>query len=139
MDKGQPRRFENEQAFIDEMMLYLQWCIDHTQFPNIAGFCVYAKLSTETFYQQKRYYPDAFDLVNNALETSVLNSHAVSDTIKGLYLKNKFKYADRVQQEISVPEPIMVHDLSKLTDSELLTLKTLTSKAKADADADTND
>jgi hypothetical protein len=135
MDKGQPRRFENEQAFIDEMMQYLQWCIDNMQFPNIAGFCVYAKMSTETFYQQKRYYSDAYEFVNNALETSVLNSHAISDTIKALYLKNKFKYADKVQQEISVPDPIVIHDLSRLSDSELATLKALTTKAKTDADS----
>lgn len=138
MDKGQPRRFDSGEAFVDEMMQYLQWCLDNGQFPNIAGFCVYAKLSTETFYQQKKYYPDAYEQVTNALETSVLNSHAISDQLKMFYMKNKFKYADKVQQEITVPDPIVIHDLSKLSEGELMTLKALTSKAKADHE-DSND
>lgn len=129
MKLGQPRRFFTGDEFLETMFEYLQNCYANQRFPNIAGFCVWSDITYETFYQQKNYYPEHFEKAQVMLEDNAINSKAVSEAMRIFYLKNKFKYKDRLENEIVTPEPIRIN-MSALTDDELMTLKALTEKTK---------
>lgn len=144
--RGQPRRFQSGYELEDMMRGYLESCqpekelrtandgkeyevtIKPETMPNVAGFCVYADMTYETFYQQKNYYPESFNKIQLMLETAVINSGRNSDNFRAFYMKNKFGYTDKVQQEISTPEPLKIQRIEKLSDEELLMLKGLTKK-----------
>lgn len=126
MEKGQPRRFSNDKELEEAMTEYIGWCLENRHLPNVAGFCVHCDITPETFYQQKNYYPDAYQKINALLETAVINNPFANDTMKIFYMKNKFKYTDKVQQEIVTPEPIKIQHFERLTDEQLELLKVLT-------------
>jgi len=126
--RGQPRRFSTEDDFTNAMKNYLE--IEKV-FPNIAGFCVYADISRETYYEHKVYYPYAYKRVEQMLEDAVLHIDPKYAARVIFYMKNKHGYKDIQEQNISVAEPIKIN-LSNLTDDELRTLKELQEKAKAD-------
>jgi hypothetical protein len=100
-------------------------------FPNIAGFCVFAKMNIDTYYEYRKYYSDAFNTVEMMLENAVLNIDPRMANRVPFYLKNKFKYKDTIEQTVLVPEPVNIN-YSNLSTEELKTLKALTEKAKDD-------
>ena len=96
-ERGHPRSFQNEDDFLNRFSEYMNACISTEQLPNIAGFCWFCKITRETFYKQQDYYSDTFNKIQEALEDAALNHKA---TAMGLfYLKNKFKYRDKVETE----------------------------------------
>lgn len=130
--RGQPRRFQSGEELERAMVDYVQWCIDAQHMPNVAGFCIHCDMTDETFYQQRNYYPESYKKVQLLLETAVINSKYVNEAFRIFYMKNKFKYRDKVETEISTPEPIKIVRLDNLSDEELLTLEALTKKAEVD-------
>lgn len=91
---GQPRRWLTEEAFIQEFVSYLNHCdqCDPKKIPNVAGFCVYADITRETFYKQEEYYSDGYQKVRLALEDKTIN---IKDTIRSIFLlKANFGYRD---------------------------------------------
>jgi hypothetical protein len=94
--KGKPRRFKDEQEFIDAADNYLIWCKEKGRFGNVAGFAVYCAMNRDTFYAQREYYPDAFTRVNDMLEDEALQHN--TQTAR-MYLMNKFNYTDRSKVE----------------------------------------
>lgn len=126
MNTGKPRRFESGEELEESMVEYIRWCESVGHLPNIAGFCVHCNMTQETFYQQKNYYPESYQKVQALLETAVINNPKASDTMKIFYMKNKFKYTDKVQNEILTPEPIKIQHFEKLTDEQLELLRELT-------------
>lgn len=126
--RGQPRRFQSGKEFEESMMDYVSWCEQNQHMPNVAGFCVHCDMVYKTFYEQNDYYPESFEKVNMLLETSVINSKTNSDNFRAFYMKNKFRYTDKVQNEIFTPEPIKIQHIERLSDDELLALKSITKK-----------
>jgi hypothetical protein len=88
------RAFENDIAFKTSFRDYIDHCIDKKRFPNIAGFCVFADITRETFYKQKEYYSDTYNKVRNMLEDEVLQHNTY---MAQLYIKNTFGLTDKVE------------------------------------------
>ena len=95
--KGQPRVFETSKEFYDKALNYVEWCNVSERLANIAGFCAFTRINRDTYYQQKEYYSDTFNEVESLFEDSALNHKATAMGI--FYLKNKFKYRDKIETE----------------------------------------
>jgi hypothetical protein len=95
-EKGRPKAFETAKAFELKFMEYIEYCIDKKRFANIAGFCAYCHITRETFYKQKEYYSDTYNIMNDVLEDEVLQDNTYRAQ---LYLKNKFGYKDKQEIE----------------------------------------
>ena len=95
--QGQPRIFETSKAFYNKALNYIELCNVSERLANIAGFCAFARINRDTFYQQKEYYSDTFKEVEDLLEDAALNHKATTMGI--FYLKNKFKYRDKIETE----------------------------------------
>ena len=76
---------------------YLTDCNIRFRFVNIAGFCVFAGISRQTYYTYKNdeRYSSLISYFEDVMEDEALNYH--NDKISTLYLKNKFGYADKVE------------------------------------------
>lgn len=125
------RLYATEKDFIKKVLDYIEYCTQTERYPNIAGFCVYAKINRDSFYAQKEYYSDTYKRVQDIFEDEALNSKWAIPVIKIFYLKNKFGYADKIEQT-SVIKETPKFDLSKLSDEELKQFKDLTKKAEND-------
>lgn len=95
------RAFKTKKIFEDTFINYINDCRKQTKLPNVAGFCVFANITRETFYAQKDYYSDTFKRVNDILEDATINSKDINDTFKIFYMKNKFGYKDK-QESVNV-------------------------------------
>lgn len=94
--KGKPRKFKTEQDFVNKVKEYVRYCEGTGRLPNIAGFAVYCDMNVDTFYAQQEYYSEAYKKVQSILEDGVINGKA-NDTLKIFYMKNKFKYKDKLE------------------------------------------
>lgn len=110
--KGHPRSFKDEKEFQDTFNKYIDECIKNEYLPNIAGFCVFADITRETFYNQEEYYFDTFKRIQNILEDKVINAR-INDTFKIFYLKNKFGYKDRTELDSNVNANININEEDK--------------------------
>jgi len=95
---GRPVSYTPED-FLDKFDHYIADCtVNKVALPNIAGFCYFAKINTDTFYEYKnnrQEFSDCIKMIETKLEDSILNA---KDTIKSIfYLKNKFKYVDKTE------------------------------------------
>jgi hypothetical protein len=100
--KGQPRKFNTAEEFESVFIEYISKCREREELPNVAGFCVFARMNRDTFYAQKEYYSDTFELINNMLEDRAINCKCISDTFKTFYMKNKCGYKDRQEIDADV-------------------------------------
>jgi hypothetical protein len=79
---------------------YLQHCRENgLLLPNIAGFCLFVDIHTDTFYNWRKDegkgLTEAIKKIEQGLEDAALQS---KDTAKSIfYLKNKFGYRDTPQ------------------------------------------
>lgn len=73
---GRPRRFKTEQEFQGVYKAYIRHCYESKMMPTKAGFCAYAGLSRETYYQQRNHYPDTFHAIDLCLEDFAANQHS---------------------------------------------------------------
>ena len=96
---GKPRIFKTDKDFYDKFKEYIQYCDKEKRLPNVAGFCVYADINRDTFYDQKEFYLDTFKKINQMLEDEALNNKYTNDTLKIFYMKNKCGYRDRQEIE----------------------------------------
>ena len=97
--KGQPKKFETKDVFYSKFVEYEEQCELKEKLMNVAGFCVFCMMTRETFYKQKDYYSDTFDIINSALEDGALNNKTVAPAILSLYLKNKCNYREKLETE----------------------------------------
>lgn len=107
--KGQPRAFDSAEAFQNAFMEYIDYCIEKKRFPNIAGFCAFKRITRDTFYMQKEYYSDTYNIVRDVLEDEVLQDNTYRAQ---LYLKNVFGYKDK-QEVTSTNVNISGEDLTE--------------------------
>ena len=110
--KAQPRSFKDDKEFQDTFNKYIEECVSKEYLPNIAGFCVFANINRDTFYQQEQYYSDTFKKIQNILEDKVINAK-INDTFKIFYLKNKFSYKDRTELDSNVNANININEEDK--------------------------
>lgn len=110
--KGHPRSFKNEVEFLDTFNLYIDECVAKEYLPNIAGFCVFADIDRETFYNQEKYYFGTFKKVQSILEDRTINAK-INDTFKIFYLKNKFGYRDRTELDNNISGKIEINEEDK--------------------------
>jgi hypothetical protein len=115
-DRGQPKAFKDAKAFEDKFIQYIEYCRENKRFSNIAGFCAYCHITRETFYKQKEYYSDTYNIVNDILEDEVLQDNTYRAQ---LYLKNKFGYKDRQEVESKTVNTNIDIDLSNLPSEAL--------------------
>ena len=73
---GRPRRFATEQEFQDSYEQYIKHCYDSKMMPTKAGFCAFARLTRETYYQQRNHFPDTFHAIDLCLEDFAANQHS---------------------------------------------------------------
>lgn len=97
--KGKPRIFKTEQDFYDKFNEYIEYCREKEYLPNIAGFCRYCDIIRSTYYDQNKHYPYTFKKVEGILEDETINYKGDSPAFKIFYMKNKFDYKDKVEQE----------------------------------------
>lgn len=114
-NNGRPRKYEPEE-FNNKFKDYIEYCISHNKLlPNIAGFCYFADIHRDTFYEYKNNHNDFADTIKRievALEDLALNCKDPAKSI--FYLKNKFGYKDK--QEV---ETTNKNASEALTDEEL--------------------
>lgn len=114
--RGRPRAFKDEQEFLDKFIEYIEYCSSTERFPNIAGFCSRLRITRETFYAQKDYYSDTYNIVNDILEDEVLQHNTY---MAQLYLKNKCGYKDKAEIDNNIgnkdDKPFAKVDFSHLT------------------------
>lgn len=108
--KGQPRAFKTAEELINTFYNYIDKCIERQYLPNIAGFCVFAHINRDTFYMQKEYYPDTYKRIEDTLEDEAINTKGINDTLKIFYLKNKFNYKDKTEQDLNAKLEINMSD-----------------------------
>lgn len=101
-NRGKPRKFKTDKDFYDKFKEYIKYCNTQERLPNVAGFCVYADINRDTFYDQKAFYLDTFEKINQMLEDEALNNKFTTDTLKIFYMKNKCGYKDRQELDSSV-------------------------------------
>ncbi len=114
--KGHPRSFPTEQDFKNKFDEYIDYCIKNEKLANIAGFCVFANIDRETYYNQKDYYFGTFNKTQEILEDYTINAK-ITDTFKIFYMKNKFNYRDK--QEIDQNINANVNNYKELSVEEL--------------------
>lgn len=95
--KGHPKAFKDADEFYNKVKEYITYCNESERLANIAGFCAFTGIHKDTFYQQREYYSDSFKKVEELLEDAALNHKATAMGI--FYLKNKFKYRDKIETE----------------------------------------
>lgn len=114
--RGRPRTFKDEQEFLDKFIEYIEYCSANERFPNIAGFCSRLRITRDTFYAQKEYYSDTYNIVNDILEDEVLQHNTY---MAQLYLKNKCGYKDKAEIDNNIgnkgDKPFAKVDFSHLT------------------------
>lgn len=111
---GQPPKYTPEELNnkFDE---YLDYCKYKGDFPNIAGFAVFAKMNRDTYYNYKSLtaYSDSIkrietDLLNTTIQQGV-NAKNPAFTI--FYTKNMFGWADK-QEVVTTGESTVNHNHS---------------------------
>ncbi len=93
--KGQPRAFSNGDDFENKFIDYIKYCKDIEYLTNIAGFCRFCGITRETFYKQKDYYSDTFNIIQCILEDEAINCKSIGDSFKKYYMSNKFNWCEK--------------------------------------------
>lgn len=96
--KGNPRIFKTAEELMQAFADYIHKCMEHNQIANVAGFCVFADITRETFYKQQDYYSDAYQKIRQALEDRTVNNDK-SVAMSIFLLKNHFNYSDRPETD----------------------------------------
>ncbi len=100
--KGKPRKYKNEEEFLNAFKKYVNHCEVKERLVNIAGFCAFEMISREVYYQCKKYYPYTYKAIENVIEDEALNTKAIGDSMKKHYLNNKFREDYKERQEIEL-------------------------------------
>lgn len=98
----QLNRLKLQPAQIKKLFVeYVEYCISQRRFLNIAGFCVFAGISKNTYYSyaKKDEFKEVYEFMSNVGEDFALNVPSKQYPIAIMYLKNRFGYADKVENK----------------------------------------
>jgi len=98
--RGASRTFKTGKIFKQKFEEYCDMCVKDNKLPNIAGFCRYAGMSRQGYYQQKLCYPKEFEYTDVVLEDAAINAR-INDAFKIFYMTNKFKYKKNSELDIN--------------------------------------
>lgn len=116
---GKPRRFRTEEDFQNCVLEYLAVCEKRGDMANVSGFCVFADITKDTFYDYECYYPNSYKKARQALEDRAINFKG-APAMAIFYLKNAFGYTDKPTEspndtiEMDADQPDIDRLLSKL-------------------------
>ena len=108
VSKGQPRAFKDSKEFEEKFITYIQHCKDIDYLSNVAGFCRFCRITRETFYKQKEYYSDTFNIIQLILEDEGINNKTIGDSFKKYYMANKFNWTDNRDIRLDDKRPIQI-------------------------------
>ena len=74
--EGKPRRWPTEQSMQDSFQAYICHCAEKKLQPNISGFCVFADMTRDVFYDYRPRYPNTYHKIRLALEDTLVNYNA---------------------------------------------------------------
>lgn len=100
--------FETEEDFRFIFDEYILKCKEEKELANIAGFCVFAGIGRQTYYDQEERYPYTFKRCSDVLEDRAINCKDINDTFKIFYMKNKCGYKDKTDVEAVTKTEIRV-------------------------------
>lgn len=113
------RAFENGKEFMNKFREYVDYCNKKNRLTNVAGFCVFADITRETFYAQEDYYSDTFKKINQIIEDEALNCKSLGDARVIFYMKNKCGFKDKQEVETTNTQRInIVNDLGINDDTD---------------------
>ncbi len=131
-DPWKPRRWASGDEFVECAAAYLEKCKEEGRFANVAGFCVFAETTRDTFYAQKEHYPFAYKKVNEMLEEAALQSAITGypPSVLIFYLKNKCGYKDRQEIDSNINAQV------GLSEEDRALLKRVNDRAKRNNPSD---
>jgi hypothetical protein len=103
---GRPPAFTNDEELQASLFLYLNECVSKKKMPNKAGYCFFAKISRDSYYEYKKnsLYSDTIKQFEQAVESEWVNRLSGSSATGAIfYLKNAFRdhYKDRIETDIT--------------------------------------
>jgi hypothetical protein len=118
MPAGRPLKYQPEELY-QKFSEYIADCREQKKMlPNVAGFAFFADFDRDTYYEyaKRPEFADTIKRIEVAFEDFAINCKDPAKSI--FYMKNKFGYRDKTEQEISGPNggPIQV---ASMTDDEL--------------------
>lgn len=110
--------FATEEDFLNKFEEYVSICDKSQRLANIAGFAVFCRMNRDTFYHTKGRFPWAGGMIENILEDYTLNA-PINHILKIFYMKSKFKYRDKPEEEMKdKSRVVIVDDLPECDDNE---------------------
>src|ERR1035437_6569165 len=104
MASGRPPRFESEKELADALVKYFKACSETRDMPNKAGLCVALHISSDTYSEYRKKYPDTIKGADGIIENAWVQRLAgTTPTGAIFYLKNAFKedYRDRTETDVT--------------------------------------
>lgn len=101
--------FDTEEEFLDKFEEYIKKCEDSGRLANIAGFAAYCRMHRDVFYTTKRRFPWAGGMIENILEDYTINAD-INHILKIFYMKCKFKYNDRPEDDGKEKNRVVIVD-----------------------------
>lgn len=143
---GACMRWDNAENMEKDFLEYLRTVEAEGKVPNIAGFCIHARISRQTFYDyaERAEFKQAVKLINLTLEEKALQVgfETKNQAFAIFYLKNKFGWQDKIEYSGEVRNTVSV-DLQGLDDSALVqrlqALKGLTGSGDSGDDSEVID
>lgn len=97
---GRPPKYKSTEDLAAKIAEYFENCDISRQMPNKAGFCIWLKISRDTYNEYKKRFPDAIKAVEAMIENAWVQRLAgTTPTGAIFYLKNAFSadYRDRTE------------------------------------------
>jgi len=103
---GQPRKFMPE-PLAEKFIEYILYCTDNDRLANIEGFCLFAKMDSQTYYNYKdneEYFGTIKRIEETLLDYTLQKGYSARNPAFTIfYMKNKFGWVDKteVKQDIN--------------------------------------
>ena len=103
---GQPRKYTPD-TLEDVFNDYITYCTDNNRLANIEGFCIFAKMDSQTYYNykdMKDYFGSIKRIEEKLLDYTMQKGfEARNPAFTIFYMKNKFGWVDKteIKQDIN--------------------------------------
>lgn len=114
--KTKPFKYEPEELK-DKFEEYIDYCEDKERFPNIEGFCRYAKINKSTYYRytDREEFKEAIEEIELIHEDEFLQRMVKAKNPVGyiVYAKNKLGYVDKKEIQTNTTTNVQITVKSK--------------------------